>query len=144
MKPTRDRGRKYGKCPLCEQRSNLDFHHWTYRPERGVYLCRPCHNYIHRPDGARPSEASGDDWLFPATQRLVERHIRKINSQPLKDEILTRYGIPDDVAWFVGQALDDQVDLEQRKKRHRKKSLRQAAEVKAQIADTQKETEDSQ
>lgn len=35
-------------CPLCGEDNPLDFHHWQYEPrDRGVMICRPCHNFIH-------------------------------------------------------------------------------------------------
>jgi hypothetical protein len=35
-------------CPLCGEKTHLDFHHWQYKPvSRRVEICRSCHNFVH-------------------------------------------------------------------------------------------------
>jgi len=120
----------YGKCPLCNSRTSLDFHHWTYRPERGTRLCRDCHNYIHQPDGARPSEASGSNWLFKATEQLLHRHIELVEDFPTVSEVVARYNIPEDVSYFVEVSMEAVVDEDERKRAHRRKCLEEWANIK--------------
>lgn len=61
--PTSQR-EKYGTCPLCRRECDLTFHHLIPRKlhrrtyfrkhftkdalHRGINICRPCHNGIHR------------------------------------------------------------------------------------------------
>jgi len=41
-------GMKTGNCELCGRFTDaLEFHHESYRPERGLYLCHNCHHKVH-------------------------------------------------------------------------------------------------
>jgi len=41
-------GMKTGNCELCGRFTDaLEFHHESYRPERGLYLCHNCHHKAH-------------------------------------------------------------------------------------------------
>lgn len=41
-------GMKTGNCQLCHTFSDaLEFHHESYRPEKGLYLCHHCHHKVH-------------------------------------------------------------------------------------------------
>lgn len=40
-------------CPLCREEKPLDFHHWDYRKNIGINLCRQCHREIHQNHRAR-------------------------------------------------------------------------------------------
>lgn len=66
-------------CPLCltSEPRNVDFHHWEYENDTGVYICRSCHNRIH--DGKRASKQSRDQpgnetWHVAAASNLMAIH----------------------------------------------------------------------
>jgi hypothetical protein len=66
--------RPTGKCPLCGEERKLDYHHWDYEQDVGVHICRNCHNYIHNPEGAKPSESQGQGWLYVTLALSVMRY----------------------------------------------------------------------
>lgn len=92
----RHKGENYAerpdKCPLCgSEVSGIDFHHWRYgENELGCYLCRGCHDEIHR------GEASPDyvNWLVNCMGNLVEEHMRHHGTDYSVDVILERYNLP--------------------------------------------------
>lgn len=48
-------------CPVClEPTSKTDFHHWDYKRDIGVEVCRRCHQNIH-----------GGNWTLGGSQRGV-------------------------------------------------------------------------
>jgi len=63
-----------GTCPLCKFEKRLDYHHWDYQNDVGCRLCRECHQYIHFPTNAKPSETVGNEWVAVALGQLVERY----------------------------------------------------------------------
>lgn len=87
-------------CPLCEDvDSGLDFHHWRYgENEKGCYLCRECHDYIHRGDAT----VREPGWLPAAISNLVERHVEN-HDDPTVSAIIERYSLP---------SVDDLVERE--------------------------------
>lgn len=88
-------------CPLCLtlSPSNIDFHHWEYENETGVYICRECHNRIH--DGKRAREQSrdlpdGETWHVPAGNNLVAIHEDNHGKAESWDDFFDRYNLPED------------------------------------------------
>lgn len=69
-------GDELDRCRLCGSEDELDFHHWRYEDDTGCPLCRDCHSHIHEPEGGRPGEGPGNEWMEVALPRLVERHMR--------------------------------------------------------------------
>jgi nitrate/TMAO reductase-like tetraheme cytochrome c subunit len=77
-------GRAKRRCPLCHEKvTHLDEHHWQYKPEVTVFLCRACHDYIHSslrdPTNQRAASqadglAAGVQWQDVAYQRTVRRY----------------------------------------------------------------------
>jgi len=130
MRKRRAHTDNYGKCPLCGSRTTLDFHHWTYRPERGIYLCRDCHSYIHEPKGARPSESSGDAWLIKATEQLIYRHREEVEKYPTLSEVMGRYDIPDDVSSIIEKSIERVIPEDERKRVYRQECMEEWAEVR--------------
>jgi len=90
-KPDKD---TYGKCPLCNDKAELDFHHWTYgEAVLGVKLCRDCHKHLHRPDGALPGNSVGNEWIDLALVQLVARHQKNIGFGTA-ETVRDRYHVP--------------------------------------------------
>lgn len=89
------------KCACCERSNSsvtIDYHHWDYESDVGVYLCRECHNYIH--DGKRAREQTkqlpyGESWKIPTINRLVGLHESKFGRAESWDAFFSRYNIPD-------------------------------------------------
>ena len=82
------------RCRLCGVEEDLDFHHWRYQDDVGCPLCRQCHSYIHEPEGARPGEGPGNEWLEAALPRLVERHLEHNYFLTTGRLIAQHYNIP--------------------------------------------------
>ena len=41
-------GMKSGSCALCSKFEDaLEYHHESYKPEKGLYLCHHCHHRVH-------------------------------------------------------------------------------------------------
>jgi len=120
----------YRGCRLCGSRSRLDFHHWTYSPDRGTYLCRECHNYIHQPDGARPSESRGISWVWDAVEQLIERHIEIRDEYPNHRAIMERYSIPGELSDIVEYRTADKIPEKERRRRHRRSSMSEWSDIK--------------
>jgi hypothetical protein len=86
----------YGECKLCNtDEVSLDFHHWDYENDYGCWLCRPCHDYIHKPIGAQPSETPGDEWIRKAVDRLLERY-KEHHHWLSERRIMKQFNIPSD------------------------------------------------
>ncbi|SFR34243.1 hypothetical protein SAMN04488124_0428 [Halogeometricum limi] len=83
------------ECPLCEEeQGGLDFHHWRYgENELGCYLCRECHDEVHRGQGRR----SHSNWLVHSVQNLVSTHLQYRGSDYEADveQIMEQYNLPD-------------------------------------------------
>lgn len=82
------------RCRLCGSEDDLDFHHWKYDGDVGCPLCRDCHSYIHEPEGGRPGETAGNEWLETAFPRLVERHLKHNYFLTTPRLIAQHYNIP--------------------------------------------------
>jgi len=88
-------------CAACRspaEMCELDFHHWDYDDDVGCLLCRECHDYIHEPEGARPSEAAGGAWVWEAVPRLADLQ-QKVGAHPVEEEDVSPiewYNIPED------------------------------------------------
>lgn len=94
----REQGTEYQErpdaCLLCERsETGLDFHHWRYgENEVGCYLCRDCHDDVHR----REAKTENPGWLVPCVENLVSHHLEyHDNVDPEVDVILDRYNLPD-------------------------------------------------
>lgn len=119
-------------CRLCDSQRNVDFHHWDYQSDIGTYLCRDCHNYIHEPEGARPSDSMGASWLWPAIDRLLERHIDCNKELPTEEDFINWYNMPSDFSGIVEQVFKNR-DTEDFKRQYRKRALKQRAEIEEQL-----------
>jgi hypothetical protein len=95
------------RCPLCmTEETGLDFHHWRYgENEIGCYLCRECHDDIHR----GKAKTSNVNWLVHCVRNLVEQHSERHDGEPDTEEILERYRLPD-VEDLVAMAIEDRRD----------------------------------
>lgn len=100
---TTSRGVGYptSKCPICLTKSptNIDFHHWNYKNDTGVHICRSCHNQIH--DGMRAREQtaespSGESWKVTASNNLVCLHEKHHGPVESWDYIFDLYNLPDE------------------------------------------------
>jgi len=104
----RSRGTEYKKrpdeCPLCGNEQNgLDFHHWRYgENEVGCYLCRDCHDDVHK--GAKAANAG---WLVPCIKNTVNLHFKYHNDEVDAEQILNRYNMPE-VKDVVVMAIKDE------------------------------------
>ncbi len=96
-------------CPLCgSEQSGLDFHHWRYgNNELGCYLCRRCHDVIHRGD----AEAKTPGWLVACVENLIDRHLEYHNDIQEVDAILSRYNLPD-IGDLIAKELDEKTSGE--------------------------------
>lgn len=94
-------------CPLCGiDQTGLDFHHWRYgENEIGCYLCRDCHDDVHKGDAS--TENPG--WLVQCVKNLVRLHIENHGSSADVEQILERYNLPD-----VGIVVSDEIDARTR------------------------------
>lgn len=88
-------------CPLCREipDDGLDFHHWSYRPEVGVEICRDCHDEIHLHGDATPT--NDRRWFKDALKRLVELHETYHGEARSAGELIDRYNVPDDIGICV-------------------------------------------
>jgi hypothetical protein len=125
-----DRAEAYGwdwrvSCPLCRRTleeagaSRLDYHHWTHSPDRGVCLCRDCHDAIGAGefDNALDDRAreiglrSGTDLQIArlaAREHLVETYGA---TEPLARTLVERYDLPrspETVECIIRQALGNE------------------------------------
>ena len=82
----------------------LDYHHWDYEIDVGCRLCRDCHEYIHEPEGARPSETPGEEWVEVVIERLVSRYSEH-HSWLKPERILKQFSIPREYEQVVRQCL---------------------------------------
>lgn len=90
------------KCPICLDEP-VEFHHWDYENNQGVYICRPCHNAIHD-GGARPGDSMGASWLDAAISNLIELHLER-GRPPDPNAICELYNIPFENIGIVGSQL---------------------------------------
>jgi len=96
-------------CRLCGAVGDLDFHHWRYDDDTGCLLCRDCHSYIHAPEGGRPGEGPGNDWMEIALPRLLERHLLLRPFLRAPDKVLRHYSLPSKYRARVAELLADRV-----------------------------------
>jgi len=91
-------------CPLCgDAESGLDFHHWRYgEDEVGCYLCRECHDGVHRGDAS----TENPDWLVHCIKNLVELHLEPQGGEGDVGGIMERYNLPD-VEVLVSRAVEE-------------------------------------
>ncbi len=101
-------------CPLCRRSltdlgrtsaiadGNLDYHHWSHDPDRGVCLCRECHDIIGFDTYDTKLEERAESWGFDS------RHDLQIIRLALRDaaatgrpvgprcatELIERYNLP--------------------------------------------------
>ena len=83
-------------CACCEKTTTqLQFHHWDYETDEGVYLCDECHSHIHREMRAREqARLSGvESWESDAISRLKARH-EDYHGKVSKKMFNERYFIP--------------------------------------------------
>ena len=81
-------------CPLCdEEKTDLDFHHWVYKPEVGCYLCSECHVHVHGEGENIPSK--DEAWKQNTVENLVQRHLKVHPKMVDAERIYERYNIPD-------------------------------------------------
>lgn len=92
---------RFQKCAVCSRQDDVDFHHWDYQTNQGVYLCRECHEFIHA-DLSRPSEGEGEEWITKAIPRLLKRHDRHNEDNSIQ-HVMSRYNIPDEYRGIVKQ-----------------------------------------
>ena len=92
-------------CRLCGKSGDLDFHHWRYSDDTGCLLCRGCHAYLHKPDGARPGDGPGNDWMEIALPRLLERHTTENPFIVSVDGVMEHYTIPEKYRQRVSELL---------------------------------------
>ena len=83
------------RCRLCGTEESLDFHHWRYSDDTGCPLCRDCHAHIHAPDGGRPRETAGNEWIEVALPRLIKRHLETNFFISQGERIAQHYNIPE-------------------------------------------------
>lgn len=87
-------------CACCERREDtvtIDYHHWDYVNDIGVYLCRRCHTCIHEGKRAREQtkeSPNGEDWRVPVANRLIGLHEQEHGRSNNWDEFFERYNIP--------------------------------------------------
>jgi len=105
-------------CPLCRRAlteldrdsaiagGNLDYHHWSHDPDRGICLCRECHDIIGFDTYDTELEDRAEAWGFES------RHDLQIIRLALRDAAVTgrpagprcaavivdRYNLPQSVA----------------------------------------------
>jgi len=99
-------------CPLCltSVPRNLDFHHWEYENDTGVYICRDCHNRIH--DGVRASKQSreqpGDKtWHMAAVNNLISIHEETHGKPESWCDFFDRYNLPVEDAMYTDINWED-------------------------------------
>jgi len=99
-------------CPLClaSQPLNIDFHHWEYENDTGVYICRDCHNRIH--DGKRASEQSREQpghktWHVAAASNLVAIHEDMHGEPESWRDFADRYNLPVEDPRYADTDLSD-------------------------------------
>lgn len=102
-------------CPLCRRTrtelesdsaivgGNLDYHYWSHNPDRGICLCRECHDIIGFDTDDTELEEWAESWGFDS------RHALQISRLLLRDALVTgrRLGPWD------GAALVDRYNLPQ-------------------------------
>lgn len=101
-------------CPLCRRPltdlehasavagSKLDYHHWSHEPDRGICLCRECHDIIGFDTYDTELEEKAASWGFDSRHdlqiiRLALRDAAATGSpvgQWRADDLVTRYNLP--------------------------------------------------
>jgi hypothetical protein len=90
-------------CPLClSQTKSLDYHHWCYQSDIGIEICRRCHDEIHNPNGARPRESVGNEWVDYAIPVLVSIYLDV-------DRIMEKFNIPEKHRPVVQESLEQYI-----------------------------------
>lgn len=78
-------------CPACGEFTDLDVHHWSYKPEVTVRLCRDCHDYIH---AGQFVEEQGDDWQEECLERLA---MLDAIHNPATGRLRERFNVPETI-----------------------------------------------
>jgi hypothetical protein len=76
-------------CPLChrdrsEITGELDYHHWRRDPDRGICLCRTCHNAI-----SAKQRDTDLDWVAQQ-EGLRDKHDLQVTRLALRDQAIGR------------------------------------------------------
>ena len=98
----------FGTCDLCKgENVALDFHHWNYENDIGCMICRQCHETIHQPFGAKPSETPGNEWIDKALVQLVglySEHHSWLSANRIQKEFSVPYKHLPTLKSYVAQA----------------------------------------
>lgn len=78
-------------CPCCDEFTDLDQHHWSYKPEVTVRLCRDCHDYVH---AGQYVEEQGENWQQQCLERLAM--LDAVNN-PGQGRIRERFNVPETI-----------------------------------------------
>lgn len=91
------------ECPLCgKPETGLDYHHWRYGDNKiGCYICRDCHDAIHK----GPADRDNPDWLVHCVEKAVKRHLEYGGDEDVAS-IKDRYNLPE-IDVLVERALED-------------------------------------
>lgn len=98
-----DRANAYGwdwqvRCPLCRrpvaeiEQSRLDYHHWRDQPDRGICLCRQCHDVIMMAESDTEC-----DWLARQLE-LRNKHDLQLARLGLRELLVHPYDTLDSLA----------------------------------------------
>jgi hypothetical protein len=105
-------------CPLCRRpltklgrvsaivNGNLDYHHWSHEPDRGICLCRECHDIIGFDTYDTKLEERAASWGFDSRHdlqivRLALRDAAVTNRSAgpqYASELVDRYNLPQSAA----------------------------------------------
>lgn len=86
-------------CAICKYRTpnpdeELDFHHWDYSKNIGVFVCGDCHGHIHSTEGSYPDN---DGWQKAAFNNAVQRMVEVDEVPESESEIVSRLNFPEEV-----------------------------------------------
>jgi transcription elongation factor Elf1 len=102
----------YGTCSVCgHDNIALDYHHWDYQNDVGCHVCRDCHQFIHAPEGSRPSESDGDDWKRIAINQTVKRY-RENHEWVTSSRIQKHCNIPGKWSAAIDHCIEFQKEVE--------------------------------
>jgi len=99
------------RCRLCGEAGGVDFHHWRYSDDTGCSLCRSCHAYIHDPDGARPGDGPGNEWVEVALPRLLKRHRLQNPFIVSVSRVMDHYSLPEKYRPRVAEVLQNDLEV---------------------------------
>lgn len=105
-------------CPLCRRSlteldrdsaivgGNLDYHHWSHNPDRGICLCRECHDIIGFDTYDTELEDRAEAWGFDSRHDLqiirVALRDALATGHPVSpwwaDRLVSRYNLPQSTA----------------------------------------------